>query len=252
MPSAVHKTFFASLGVPAGNYSAIDMKNKKDGIVFSGQIRNSFDLKQAMTCHKEKKRLARITECLMAHLDDSFIQTFYNETKDLDDILRQELFTPLNSFFRAYKREYVISHITGYPVTIIGDVQNEQILAQKNVTCLGSMPYLTAVRKTSEYKYAIDVEPNFKSCVHDRIARTVLNGAVLIANHSQYLQDLFGENILFYRYADITDIENKILNSVSGSFECRIEYMQKIIVEKFSWSALLKHIINDFNKIFRT
>ena len=91
MPSVVHKTFFASLGVPAGNYSAIDVKNKKDGIVFSGQIRNSFDLKQAMTCHKEKKRLARITECLIAHPDDSFIQTFCNETEGIDDILRQEL-----------------------------------------------------------------------------------------------------------------------------------------------------------------
>ena len=251
MSSAVHKTFFASLGVPEENNSAIDMKNKKDGLVFSGQIRNSFDLKQAITCHKEKKRLVRITESLMERLDNSFIQIFCNETKDVDDILRQKLFPILNSFFRAYKREYVISHITEYPVTIIGDVQNKQILAQKNITCLGAMPYQTAARKISEYKYALDVEPNFKSGVHDRVARTALNGTLPIANHSQYLQDLFGENILFYCYADIADIENKILNCDPESFECRIENMQKIIVENFSWSALLKHIINDFNKTFR-
>lgn len=158
------------------------------------------------------------------------------------------MFRLSNSFLRAYKRKKVISEIDGYPVFLIGDNYDSEIEKKENVIRLGRMNYVKTFEAIQRFYYALNIEPNFNLGFHDRIIRSISNGCVAITNEGKRQRDIFGDNIILYKYSEIYRVLEKInATRINEVFEMN-KQANEIVKNQFSWLVILNKIIKNYRK----
>ena len=121
-----NRPLFIPIGI-IGKYKSIDLKNKKEGIVFSGQIKKAVFAEDVFFNGEQGEAIKLFCEEYENKLDVSFESSFYRHFGWLPLDVQKKIFRPINTYFRAKKREIVIKSIIDYPVYIMGDVMDEDI-----------------------------------------------------------------------------------------------------------------------------
>lgn len=248
---------YLPLGIP--NFRIETILEKENGIVFSGQIRDSNKLFKEISLSDKKQEMMELLEKLTSDLDLLYIPELMKYIENLPLCERTKVFSLTNSFLRAYKREKVLNSIRDIPVIIIGENKNNIISKNNNITMLGKVSYCDSFKIMAKYMFSLNVEPNFNCGLHDRILRAATNGSVVITNYGKMQQELLKNDAIFYHYSNLDMIKYQI----EGLQKKEIVEMGKRLAETvfsyFTWEKILEIIICDFggtkknanNRLFR-
>lgn len=231
------------LNLPLGVRQLSPVCNKAQGIVFSGQIKNANKIYSEIKQSAYEKEIKSIIDHYLENLDGSFIKII-SEDKQVE----KEIFGLSNSFFRAYKRIKVIQAIKEYPVYLIGDVGDEELRNRKNVHLLGKQDYGSSFFIASKYKFALNVDPNYQKCVHDRVTRSICSGTMPVSNYSVPLAQAFGENILYYHYSEVNRLEDRLHCLDAARYDEMLEKARDIVSKKFTWNACIERIKSNYQE----
>lgn len=230
---------FMPLGIPEAFPTEIH-RNKVEGIVFSGQIKNSHEQYEALNSVFHDERIRKFIDEYENSLKDSFERKFHDYFGDLTVKEQKEIFRPLNTYFRTIKRKKTLESIKDYPICIIGEVCDEEICRKDNIHILHEVSYECTWKMVSLYKYSLNINPNFYDALHDRIIRSICCGTVPVTEDGAWCREIFGKKLVYYNFNDI-HIEQYI-TSFEGNTSTDLIYELQQETKKFKWDSLIKKI----------
>ena len=235
------------LGVPATSLAKNPISSSRGEIVFAGQIRDMSRIVAEIQASKHRAEIMAAIDYCVGNMDSPFLQNYLSATAGMSEKKRTNMFGSVNSFVRAYKREYVISHITGRQVSVIGEVSSPAVLSRRNVRLLGKLPYAETFARIRAYRYALNVEPNFNGGWHDRVLRAPSCGALPVTNRrvdvgeDRCLQD----DMVTYDYCSVDEIGDRLDALSAADIDARLDRMKDMIGRRYGWPAVLSRIIDD-------
>lgn len=237
--SVENSPLFMPLGITEEVLSEIH-RDKTEGIVFSGQIKNSYEQYEALNSVFHDKRVRKFVDEYEGSLKDSFERKFYDHFGGLPVKEQKEIFRPLNTYFRTIKRKEVLESIRDYPIYIIGEIYDEELCSKSNIHILSEAPYDVTWETISLYRYSLNINPNFHDGLHDRIIRSICCGTIPVTEDSAWCREIFGKKILYYDFADM-HIEQDIAAFGETTYLDLIHELRQM-TKNFTWSSLIKKI----------
>ena len=109
----------------------------------------------------------------------------------------------------------------------------------ENIIAAGNVDSQTCLDKISQSKISVNVMPWFKDGAHDRIFNSMLNGAVVLSDTSNYLKECFVDksDLFFFelrRISDIGDIVKAALSDLDR-LQDMADRAYDICIEKHTW-----------------
>ncbi len=238
------------LGVPPVAPTKRSISSSKCELVFVGQIRDSSHIFAEIQANKRRTEIMAVLDYCVENLDSPFLRNFLSATVGLSEEMRANMFGPVNSFVRAYKREYVLSYITGCQVSVIGEVSSPTVISRRNVRFLGKLPYAEAFEMIRSYRYALNVEPNFNEGWHDRVLRAPFCGALPVTNRRLDVgeDNCLQDNMVTYDYGAVEEINDRMDALSAAEVGARIDRMKGMIGRRYGWTAVLSRIIEDMKE----
>ena len=244
MEKVQNPVLYLPIGVPKTKSNS--RIKKKNGIVFAGQIRDSNTLLKEINNSSNKTEIIKMLEPLMLNLDLPYIPELMKNVGGMSPSIRKATFALTNSFLRAYKREKVLSEIKEIPLTIIGEVRSKELLNKKNLTIVGKVPYYKSFEIMRQYRFSLNIEPNFNCGFHDRVVRSAVQGNVVITNYSKMQFDVWGNAALYYSYSAIDRITNRILCLQENELEEMGDRLSQVTLLNFSWDRIIEFLLCDY------
>lgn len=244
-----NRPIYLPLGVPPPSDRTHPKRVALPGVVFAGQVRDPSSIRMANLAKDGGRKVSQAIDFCLANLSRPFLANFGEFTAGMDGVEKRALFRPVNSFVRAYKRELVISQIKSCPVMVVGEVTSRAVLAQRNVRCIGRLPYVEAFEQMGASGYALNVEPNFNSGRHDRVIRAPFHSALPVTNAQVNAVDGLAGTLIEYSYNAVEDIEVAIGEISGDEWMWRLERLRDEIVRSYAWSVLLQRVVDDFAEV---
>ena len=113
-----------------------------------------------------------------------YIHTNNNDYKLIyeNDIKKASVYNTMffmaDIYIRAYIRENVLDEFakSGVNLVVYGEKYNESHIAKyKNVKIMPQVSYIESILKMTNYKYVLNIMPNFKAGIHDRVVNAMIN-----------------------------------------------------------------------------
>lgn len=157
----------------------------------------------------------------------------------------KEFFSLTNSFLRTQKRILVVSSIVGKKVVVAGRRPNFKFPDSCEIEFLGEIEYENIEKLMSEYKYVLNVDPNYHSCFHDRFIRCISAGSVCITNENKKISERTGFSAC-YRFSELNSF-SLLLKKLQDNYDVVRQEQQKFI-RGLDWSNSILHIIHHFRE----
>ncbi len=143
----------------------------------------------------------------------------------------------IDTYIRCYFRGRAVAVLadSGHKVRCIGKGwERLQCKHPENITAETTHLSAGCLYKISQSKLSLNVMPWFKGGAHDRVFNSMLNGAVCVTDHSEYLDEILkdGENAVFY---DLKTIGN--LPDIVDLYLKDNDKMQYIQEEAYSFAT---------------
>lgn len=238
---------YLPLGIP--KFKITTDLEKKYGIVFSGQIRDSNTIFKEIDMNKRRLEIKHLLERLIMDLDMLYILELEKSIRKIPACDRMEIFSLTNSFLRAYKREKVINEIRDIPVIIIGENKSQRLLRNKNIKFLGKIPYYDSFKVMSKYMFCLNIEPNFNCGFHDRLLRGAANSSVVITNDGKMQKEILESDAIYYSFSSLDSISSQILDLQKTKVIEMGSRLKETVSYYFTWDKILKYILRDFGGI---
>lgn len=218
-------------------YSTADRIN---GILFPGQIRNLETIESEI----ERSHLKKPIEIFIStyNLDTSYIAAYNRAVSEISESDRMEFFRLTNSYTRTVKRIKAIEAIHTVPVFIAGEQTNNRF-RNPNITFIGKYDYSQIEEIMGRYRFLLNVDPNYHSCIHERISRGVNAGALVFSNENNIVSSANGFSCT-YRFDCMKTIDS-LIEANDFSIDSALEE-QRTFIRETSWTASLERIINDY------
>ncbi|SEA97057.1 Glycosyltransferase involved in cell wall bisynthesis [Pseudobutyrivibrio sp. ACV-2] len=252
-----NRVIYLPIGIP--NTDVKKNIEKKYGIVFSGQIKDSNTIFEEINASVCKHEIMKVLEPLTSNLDLLYIPVLEKHIKKLSQSNKKTVFAYTNSFLRAYKREKVLNAIKDIPVIIIGENSSRSLLNSRNITMLGKVPYYTAFEIMGQYQFCLNIEPNFSCGFHDRILRSADQGNVVVTNYNKINSEILGNDAIYYSYSALEKITDQIFNIQPKELTEMGNRLSEKVSDYFSWDKILDFLLRDYggavdngeNRLFR-
>ena len=214
--------------------------DKINGILFPGQIRNL----EAIESEIERSHLRNQIEDFINtyDLDSSYITAFNKAVAEIAESDRMEFFRLTNSYTRTVKRIKAIDAIHTVPVFIAGEQTNNRF-SNPDITFIGKYDYSQIEEIMGRYRFLLNVDPNYHSCIHERISRGVNAGTLVFSNENNIVSSVNGFSCT-YRFDGKKTIDSKIGDDAFCLASALEE--ERTFIRETSWEASLERIINDY------
>lgn len=161
-----------------------------------------------------------------------YIHTNNNDYKLIyeNDIKKASVYNTMffmaDIYIRAYIRENVLDEFakSGVNLVVYGEKYNESHIAKyKNVKIMPQVSYIESILKMTNYKYMLNIMPNFKAGIHDRVVNAMINKAVCISDGSTLMDKYFEKNkdYIYYNPVDTNSIKQVAELVKNGSIACK-------------------------------
>lgn len=212
--------------------------NRKQGIVFAGQVKNLSMLKHQINRSRQRSLIEKFLGIMSNNLDSSFILQYKEFLVENELIDTEEFFRLTNSYLRCLKRVCILKKIKHRPLILAGEIADEAICQKSNVVLVGKVPYAELPELFSNYTHVLHISPNFSACIHDRILRGLNAGCRVLAEENSILRQSFGDSLTYFNYRDFDE----------GIFrqEAETKRSSNEILAQFDWKKILTMIIGDY------
>lgn len=216
-----------------------------NGILFPGQIRDLGKIKSEIDCSLLRNQIQAFIETY--DLDSSYISAYNNAVSAIKISERKEFFRLTNSYIRTIKRIKAIEAIHSVPVFIAGE-QTDNVFRNPNIVFIGKYDYSQIEEIMGRYRFLLNVDPNYHSCIHERISRGVNAGALVFSNESQIVSPI---NNFYCTYKfDGKKTVDSVINDENFSISSELEN-ERAFISETSWLRSLERIIYD-NELYRS
>lgn len=222
-------------------YNTVD---KINGILFPGQIRNLGAIESEIERSHSRRQIDDFINTY--DLDSSYIAAYNKAVSDIVESDRMEFFRLTNSYTRTVKRIKAIEAIHTVPVFIAGEQTNNSF-RNPNIAFIGKYDYSQIEEIMGRYRFLLNVDPNYHSCIHERISRGVNAGALVFSNENNIVSSVNGFSCT-YRFDGKKTIDN-IIKDDAFCLASALEE-EKAFIRETSWTVSLERIMND-NELYR-
>lgn len=238
----------------------IPFEKKKTDLLFTGTYYMTDDvyMKQIKThpIHEQEDMKAIIDvmlanpkltmeDCLQYVLTDTGREVNNEEFAKLMNRYHQAEF-----YVRAHNRHQLVDTIlgAGIPLTIIGNKwEYYKSPYQHYLTLKESVSYALSIEMILHAKMLVNILPNFKDGIHDRVLSAMCNQSVSITDTSTYLEERFqdGENIVFYELDKMDKLPERIiqLQNDSATMEKIAQNGRQRVLQDFTWDRRVEEFL---------
>lgn len=217
---------------------------KTNAILFPGQIRNLQSIRQQIKRSVYKKEIVEFIGTY--NYDTSYIQKLQNFTQGFPEDKKKEIFRLTNSYLRTDKRIRAIHSIHALPVYIAGEnCGNTEIAENKNVKFIGKYNYFEIEKQMNQYRYVLNVDPNYHATIHERVSRGINAGSISISNWNDIVNPDQGFSMSF-RFDHSVSIDELVEKTTADLSE--LHRQQSDFIRGLSWKDSLERIIYDFTE----
>lgn len=153
-------------------------------------------------------------------------------------------------YVRAHNRHKLIDTVlsAGIPLTVIGNKwEYFQSPYSKYLTIREQVSYKLSLEMILHAKMLLNILPNFKAGIHDRVLSAMYNKSVSITDTSTYLTERFedGKDIIFYDMDHVDRFPDRILQ-----LQKDVPYMEEIAehgyqkaASDFTWEKRMQELV---------
>ena len=220
----IKSAHFLPLGAMRGIVD-VPYEQKKTDLLFTGTYYKTGDIyineirKQPEQEQKDMKAIIDIMlsdpalnmeQCLKKVLDDT--------GRELTD---QQFMTTMNRYYnaefyvRSYHRNALIGTIleAGIPLTVLGNGWDEyETSYRRYLTVREPVGYSLSLEMILHAKMLLNILPNFKGGIHDRVLSAMINRSISVTDTSTYLKREFtdGRDLIFYELNHMDALPGRI------------------------------------------
>ena len=143
-----------------------------------------------------------------------------------------------NEYIRIEKRIWVIEHIYDLPIDILSDDFGNDI-KNSNASFLPTIAYEKLSKFINEYSFAVNVDPNYHACIHDRFIKTISSGTVCVTNRNNLTEQITPYTYMF-------NDENSVMNALNSVGNKSANMFLRTAILQYSWEKSAKIILDDF------
>lgn len=236
-----NEPLFLPLGFLTEN--VLERKYKKEAILMPCKIRNICEIEEKIN---ESSYEFEIKQFLDRYQDDeSFIISLkkYFESENISDqYIRIAIFRLANEYTRIRKRLFAINSIKDFDLYVLG-VDYNNITSNKNVHFLEPIDYCRVADIMNEYKYVLNVDPNYNACVHDRFIKAVSSGSLCLTNQNKIMKKTNPYTYSFSSKESIVQLISKVEQNHVDIYNSQLKY-----IEHFSWERSAERIIENYKR----
>lgn len=153
-------------------------------------------------------------------------------------------------YVRAHNRHKMVDSIleAGIPITIIGNQWDAYHTShRKYLTIKEPVGYALSLEMILHAKMLLNILPNFKDGIHDRVLSAMYNRTISITDQSRYLQEQFlsDDEIIFYDLAHMEKLPDQILKLKNDPYkmEKMTEQAYKKVSSMFTWEVRMRELL---------
>lgn len=152
-------------------------------------------------------------------------------------------------YLKLWIRKEVLRHLVmgGITVEVCGvDWENSDLIKYPNLHLHGNVSQRECLELMQDSKIVLNVMPNFKDGIHDRVINAMLAGAVALTDESGYLSEKFerGKDYISYstqHLEDLPDIVRGILENPEKAEQMTAEVYEKAAREH-TWDFRIRQL----------
>ena len=233
-----NKPIILPIGFLKSNRLSLDVKKKIDAVLVPCKIRSLEMI--ATKIDNNPKRIELRNFLKNYDYSSSFILYFQDFCKRHPGI-DEDFFRLVNEYIRVKKRVDAVNSIVTKEIFIVGkDYGNFN--SKKNVTFIDKINYSDINKTMNNFKYVLNIDPNYHACVHDRVIKSINSGTICITNAS----NVFNYTLPYVYSFNNLDKINLLFNINNTKYDNVLE-LQQSFTEDFEWSKSIKKIINHFS-----
>ncbi|MGN0153921.1 MAG: glycosyltransferase [Lachnospiraceae bacterium] len=228
-----------------GNYAKRPFRERKHNIVFCGTYRSSKEILEMINKGDESIRgvLSLMIEEGLKNSDMTIEAMLWNVIRKYGLDVQEEDFAEcmadcrlVEYFMRGYYREQVIGILlgAGIPVEVYGSGWEYFQCANKELlSCHEDIDYMDMLNVFSDSKIVLNIMPWAKNGFHDRIACSMLNGALSVSDATSYLIDnhLDSDKMLVYSLKELNSLPERIQYYLN-----HLEEAEEIARNGYNWA----------------
>ncbi len=216
--------------------NVMEPQKKNERVIIPCKIRNLNYIYRKINESKESSLMKRFLE--LYDRDSSYIKFLYSFF-DYEHICDKEAFFRLtNEYIRIEKRIWVIEHIYDLPIDILSDDFGNDI-KNSNASFLPTIAYEKLSKFINEYSFAVNVDPNYHACIHDRFIKTISSGTVCVTNRNNLTEQITPYTYMF-------NDENSVMNALNSVGNKSANMFLRTAILQYSWEKSAKIILDDF------
>lgn len=159
--------------------------------------------------------------------------------------------SPAITYIRTWIRKAVVRNLmdSGVPFHIFGNGWDELNASSTNSNAIlhGDIPITETINIMKDTKLSLNIMPMFKAGTHDRISTAQLNGAAVLTDSNDYINQLYSKNEIYKysleNYQSLPTPLQTIQENTNFLYEVAING-QKKAQEKLSWDKIGNQLIN--------
>lgn len=182
------------------------------------------------------------------HFLDATLEVAKSQGIDEAEVLAKELPYYVDYYMRGEDRLRLIQSIRDVPVHVFGGTLfpretmrvkgwNDYLREQKNVVLHPTMPFVEALNVFKKSKICLNSVPSFPDGAHERVFTSLACNSFPFTTASKYLHEEFGENIGFYQYQNLSEVNDRIVALLANEEE-RLEKVQRartVALARHTW-----------------
>lgn len=173
------------------------------------------------------------------------------EVSDTDFAKIMNRYYQAEFYVRAHNRHNLVESIikAGIPLTIMGNKWEEfRSPYSKYLTIKEPIGYALSIEMNLHAKMILNILPNFKAGIHDRVLTAMVNKSISVTDTSTYLQNHFEDekDIVYYQLEQLDLLPEKILKiqkDISLAEKISESGYQKV-VDRFSWDRRVEEFLD--------
>lgn len=193
-------------------------------------------------------------------LADALVSSWDAAGLSTQDIDFGKMYYYLDYYVRGRDRVELIRSIRDVKVHLFGGMMSDEphfqhdwnyyVGNKTNVTIHPPVNFTEALHLLKQTKISLNSTPSFKEGSHERVFASFACGALPIASHSNYLQEIFGDALPFYRMSQWDQV-NEIIKRYLSNEDLRQKTVEKgrtIVLKDHTWDQRVDQLIAGVEK----
>lgn len=204
---------YLNISLPYPKYNDLKSASGNNSVLAPMKVKDIDTFEQRIESSDDKDLLKKFIRDY--NLDDSFNLSILKFVSDNNISNLSEFFEIANGYIRVRKRVLMLQAIKKHEVFVLSE-KPENKCFNNNILFLGKRNYTEYLKLQNEFKIVLNSNPNFDSCIHDRVSSAIMNGRLIVSDYNEMLMSI--DMPMCFEYSEVFKLDD-ILEEAERNFE---------------------------------